>query len=396
MHAPSLVVFSHLRWGFVYQRPQHLLSRLAGRWRVVFIEEPVRTEGPARLEIREVAPDLTVVVPHTPVAAFGFHDEQISVLEPLLTEYFQHRTGPAVAWLYTPMALPLVKTVGPDCTVFDCMDELSLFKDAPRQLRQRESALMKQAAVVFTGGPSLYQVRRDAHPNIHCVPSSVDAPHFAPRNLQADSVASRDVAALQGQIATPRLGFFGVIDERLDIGLVGAMADAHPEWQIVMVGPVVKIDPAGLPQRPNIHWLGMQSYERLPYFVAGWDVCLMPFAMNDATRLISPTKTLEYMAAEKPVVTTPVKDVVLLYGQAVRIADGGADFIAACEEVLGESAEAQAARAAEMKATVAQHSWDRSADTIHRLIDAALQDRLATTPESPQQTRVVSAAGARF
>jgi UDP-galactopyranose mutase len=345
MPPPVLVVFSHLRWSFVYQRPQHLMSRLAGRWRVVFVEEPVHCDGPAFLEVRDIAPRLQVLVPHTPVNAPGFHDDQLAALQTLLDAHFLMEHMPVdVAWLYTPMALPLVKIVRPACIVYDCMDELSAFKDAPRQLRQRESALLKRAAVVFTGGPSLYEAKHEMHPHVICLPSAVDAAHFDPTSLQPDSLHAIEAERLQGHLPRPLLGFFGVIDERLDAALVGAVADARPDWSIAMVGPVVKIDPASLPQRPNLHWLGMQPYERLPHLLAGWDVALMPFARNESTRFISPTKTLEYMAV-----------------------------VAACERLLDESLSARDQRAAAMAGCVVRHTWNDSADTVHVLLSQALR-----------------------
>ncbi|KQW43803.1 hypothetical protein ASD88_14255 [Pelomonas sp. Root662] len=374
MPPPVLVVFCHLRWSFVYQRPQHLMSRLAGRWRVVFVEEPMRCDGPAHVEVRDIAPQLQLLVPHTPVPATGFHDDQLAATQTLLEAHFAaEQLHVDVAWLYTPMALPLVSAVRPDCVVYDCMDELTAFKDAPRQLRQRESALLKRAAIVFTGGPSLYEAKRRLHPHVVCLPSAVDADHFDANRLQADSPHAAEVDRLQGDLPQPRLGFFGVIDERLDTRLVAAVADAHPEWAIVMVGPVAKIDPATLPQRPNLHWLGMQGYERLPYLLAGWDVALMPFALNEATRFISPTKTLEYMAGGKPVVSSPVADVVSLYGDAVEVADGPQQFVQACEKLLAETAAERAERRVAMAASVTRFSWDFAADTVHALLSQVVR-----------------------
>lgn len=382
MPLPVLLVFSHLRWGFVYQRPQHLLSRLAGRWHVLFVEEPIHADGPARMEVREVAPHLEVLVPHTPVAAPGFHDDQLAPLSGLLSRHLHDADLLVdVAWLYTPMALPLVQPLQPACVVYDCMDELAAFKDAPRQLRQRESALMKTAALVLTGGPSLYEAKREMHPQVVCLPSAVDAAHFAPTNLAAGSAPAREAERLQGALPKPLLGYYGVIDERLDTELVAQVADAHPEWSIVMAGPVVKIDPQGLPQRPNIHWLGMQPYGRLPHLLAGWDVALMPFAMNESTRYISPTKTLEYLAGGKPVVSTPVRDVISLYGRAVEVADGAAAFVAACEKVLAEDPAARCARDIAMLDLVATHSWEHTADRVHALVAAALARALVAQAE---------------
>lgn len=368
----DLVVYSHLRWRFVFQRPQHLMSRLAARgWRVQFIEEPVHTDGPARLVCHTPLPGVTVVVPHTQVPAPGFHDDQIAVLEPLLAQHLQAQGAlGGVAWLYTPMALPVMKTAQARVVVYDCMDELAAFKDAPRQLRQREIALMKRADLMFTGGPSLYAAKRDQHPHVHCLPSAVDVEHFAPGRLEAASAPGQRALALQGALPRPRLGFYGVIDERLDLDLVAHLADARPGWQIVMVGPVVKIDPQRLPQRPNLHWLGMQDYETLPYLMAGWDLCLMPFAMNESTRFISPTKTLEYMAGKKPVVSTPVHDVVQLYSGLVAVAPAGDAFVDACQAMLDESAQLRRQRAEAMLDAVLSRSWDRAVEAVHQLLAA--------------------------
>jgi len=373
MSRPLLIVFSHLRWGFVFQRPQHLLSRLAAHWRVVFVEEPVHTPGPARLVVRTEPSGVEVWVPHTAVPFAGFHDDQIAVLQPLLASRLKAEGRRCdAAWLYTPMALPLLRAIEPRCVVYDCMDDLASFKDAPRQLRQRESALMLRAALVMTGGPSLYQSRRDAHANVHCLPSSVDAAHFDPARLDPASVEAAEAERLQGGLPRPRLGYFGVIDERLDIALIERLADRRPDWQIVLAGPVVKIDADALPRRSNLHWLGMQPYTRLPYLLAGWDVALMPFALNEATRHISPTKTLEYMAGEKPVVSTSVRDVISLYGHVVEVAHTHEQFIHACDHLIDEAPSARLGRTARMLSAVATQSWDKVAESVHGLLTQAV------------------------
>jgi len=372
---PHLIVFSHLRWNFVFQRPQHLLSRLARHYHVVFVEEPIRTDAPAFLERTTPLPGVEVVRPHTPVDAGGFHDDQLSVLKPLLADYLasQH-IDDYLVWFYTPMALPLLTDLAPRAIVYDCMDELSAFKDAPRQMRQRETALLKSAQLVLTGGPSLYESKRALHPNVMCLPSAVDADHYANAVAVTRVEAMRRAAALQGTIAAPRLGFFGVIDERLDLGLVAELADADPAWQIVMVGPVVKIDPASLPRRANIHWLGQQPYELLPQLVAGWDVCLMPFALNEATRFISPTKTLEYMAAGKPIVSTGINDVKSMFSDVVRIADDANGFVEGCRAALDEKGPRRTERLADMQACVWRYSWSETMQAVHRAIEAVLAE----------------------
>jgi UDP-galactopyranose mutase len=390
----SLVVFSHLRWDFVYQRPQQILSRLARRLRVLYVEEPVFGTGDPRAELRAPCPGITVMVAHTPLTAPGFHDDQIPLLSKLVAQTIAHeRFDDYGAWLYTPMALPLLQKLEPRMVVYDCMDELTAFKEAPRQLLQRENALMRVANVVFCGGPSLYARRSPRHCNVHLFPSSVDREHFA---RGADpSLAHPEVKAL----ARPRIGFFGVIDERLDIGLLREVAEARPEWEICMVGPVVKIDPATLPRAPNIHYFGQRRYDELPAFLAGWDVAMLPFARNDATRFISPTKTLEYMAAGRAIVSTPIVDVERLYGDIVRIADTPAAFIAACEAALVEPAVERAARLAHMQRSVSETSWEETAREMGRIIGVAAQRGLTEAARmmlepAPPPASVASASAA--
>lgn len=361
---PAMVVFCHLRWDFVYQRPQHLLSRLAEHYRIMVVEEPMFHEGEAFLKSYSPGPNITVYQPHTPVHAAGFHDDQIPVLQPLLAELVPAGDYP-VAWFYTPMALPLLQSVHPGLVVYDCMDELSGFKNAPRQLLQRETALMGIADVVFTGGPSLYEAKRQRHANVHCFPSSVDLDHFS-KALER-GVAHRSQTSLR----RPRLGFYGVIDERFDIDLLRFVAAARPQWELVIVGPIVKIDPASLPRSPNIHYMGQAAYDELPQYLAAWDVCLMPFALNESTKYISPTKVLEYMAAELPIVSTNITDVAGPYGSIVRIAHSADEFVLACDEALTLSPDRYARMVDDMRIVVQSTSWDTTVDRMRKLMTSA-------------------------
>ena len=370
-----LVVFSHLRWDFVYQRPQHVLSRLAGSRPVLVVEEPVYDEGPARWERQSPAPGVTVLRPHTAVEEAGFSDAQMDAMRPLVAALGE-AVGPCDAWFYTPLALPLLDALDGAggagrggrvrAVVYDCMDELAAFDHAPAALLGRERDLLTRADLVFTGGPSLYRAKRDRHPDVHCFPSSVDADHFGQARPDAPAL---DEPADQREVPHPRLGFFGVVDERLDRDLVGALAAARPDWHVVMVGPVVKIDAASLPQAGNVHWLGPKTYDELPAYLAGWDVCLLPFARNRATEFISPTKTLEYMAAERPVVSTPITDVAEPYGDVVSLADTADDFVAACEAALRASPRRRAEAAADMRAVLATTSWDATVGRMAALLD---------------------------
>ncbi|HEU4429820.1 MAG TPA: glycosyltransferase, partial [Myxococcota bacterium] len=335
-------------------------SRLARRRLVVFLEEPVRGERDG-WELARPARNLLVARPITPIDAPGFDAEQIPRLRPMLRRLLAWRgIGPHTAWLYTPMAWPLAKRLEPDTVIYDCMDELSSFAGAPEGLRELERELLAAADLVFTGGPSLYRAKRALHERVRCVPSSVDAAHFRS--------GARGTPVDQAAIARPRLGYCGVLDERLDRDLLAALAAARPDWQIVLIGPVAKIDERSLPRHPNLHYLGERRYDDLPSYLEGWDACLLPFALNDATRFISPTKTLEYMAAEKPIISTPIRDVVEAYGDIIYVASAE-EFVAACERALHAPADERVLRLARMRGVLASRSWDATADTMLRELE---------------------------
>jgi UDP-galactopyranose mutase len=358
---PDLVCLSHLRWDFVYQRPQHLLSRFARGRRVFFVEEPIFGDRQSHLDITSRGDGLYVVVPHLPQ---GLRVEAAEEMQRrLIDQLFEGREiDEHVLWYYTPMALAWTRHLKPLATIYDCMDELSAFRGAPPALREREAELLRRADLVFTGGQSLYEAKREQHRAIYPFPSSIDAGHFA----QARSV-SHDPEDQAG-IPHPRLGFFGVIDERMDIELLDAVAAARPDWHLVLVGPVVKIEESALPRRPNIHYLGGKSYEELPGYLAGWDVALLPFARNESTRFISPTKTPEYLAAGKPVVSTSIRDVVRPYGEMgfVRVADTPSEFVEAVELSLAEDSDS---RMGAVDAFLSQTSWDRTWGRMSELIE---------------------------
>lgn len=370
----SLIVFSHLRWNFVYQRPQHLLSRIAGRWPVIFIEEPVPGAPSDRIEFINAGPDVEVWRPHLRGSEHGMHLAHKPAMQRLIAQALrQRRIEDYWIWFYTPMALPFAEALEPEGVIYDCMDELSMFKDAPPQLLEQEAALYRAADIVFTGGRSLYNAKKGRHPNVHCFPSSVDALHFRP--------GAQD-HPLQESLPHPRLGYCGVIDERIDLDLIAGIATARPEWQIVMVGPTAKIDAASLPGNSNIHWLGQQSYADLPAFINGWDVCLLPFALNDATRFISPTKTLEYLACGKPSVSTAIRDVVEPYGHVVPILSDAPGFVESCETILRWTPQERKTHQAQVDEIIAHTSWDATAAGMVGLIAAAQSAREAR-PMSP-------------
>ena len=366
----SLICFSHLRWNFVFQRPQHLMSRFAADRRVIFWEEPeVAAAGcePA-IGVRTCAETNVIVV--TPSLPEGLAEsDRETTLKGLLDAFLAGEKGPFIRWYYTPMMLPFSRDVPAACTVYDCMDELANFRFAPPQLLELERELLAASDVVFTGGYSLYEAKKDRHPNIHPFPSSVDRGHFA--RARGMDAAPDD----QCFLPKPRFGFYGVVDERMDLDLLAAVADAHPEWSVIVVGPVVKIDPADLPVRANLHYLGGKTYDELPVYLGGWDVALMPFAINESTKFISPTKTPEYLAGGRPVVSTPITDVIRHYGEleSVFIADGAEAFIKSCEDALALVRGSDDEWLKEVDEKLANLSWDITHARMAGLVREAIK-----------------------
>jgi UDP-galactopyranose mutase len=349
----------------VWQRPQHLLRRAARSFSVVFFEEPTfETGAEPRLNLRETD-DVVVANPVLPVGLSG--RAAIQAQRKLLDGLLTGKPDPAVLWYYTPMALPFSRHLGGSAIVYDNMDELSAFRGASPAMLANEEELLARADLVFTGGFSLYEAKRHRHPDVRPFPSSVDTSHFAAARDYRGSVPSDQVS-----IPGPRLGFFGVIDERFDVSLLEGMSVLRPDWQFVMIGPVVKIDPGILPRRSNIHWLGRKSYDELPAYLAGWDVGLMPFARNEATRFISPTKTPEFLAAGVPVISSPIADVVRPYGEKrlVRIAETPQEFVACAQAAL---ADRDASWLAEVDRHLAGSSWDLTWAAMNRLIGKKLR-----------------------
>lgn len=368
----TLVCFSHLRWNFVYQRPQHLISRFATRFNVFFVEEPIfDTDKEANLTLTLQEENLWVVTPHLPGGTSA--DDTNRLLKNMLDKFLKNKEADDLLfWYYTPMMLSFSGHYNAGLTVYDCMDELSAFKNAPVELKKYEQDLINKADVVFTGGHSLYKAKKDCHSNIFPFPSSIDKKHFE----QARTITQQPCD--QANIPGPRFGFYGVIDERFDIELIRNVAAARPDWHFVLLGPVVKIDPATLPQAENIHYLGGKSYNELPNYLAGWDVAIIPFAINESTKYISPTKTPEYLAAGKPVISTPIQDVISPYGETglVEIAADAETFIKAAEKLLVAE---KASWLKEVDDFLSHQSWSLTYKEMMKEIGITLNSKFSTT-----------------
>ncbi len=373
----DILCFSHLRWHFVTQRPQHLLTQAAHGHRVFYWEEPCwySTEergGEVRptLEVMQESAAVWVVQPHL-TEGDDWRKAQQQLLESFLR---QHQVERFVSWYYTPMALEFSRHLKPKAVVYDCMDQLSNFQDAPRELVKLEGELLKSADIVFTGGLSLFEEKRGQHADVHLFASSVDVAHFA-RALEADGQGALDQVA----IPEPRVGFYGVVDERFDLKMVAEVAKLRPTMQFVILGPVVKIDPTTLPTAANIHWLGSKTYAELPAYLAGWSVAMLPFAMNESTKFISPTKTPEYLAAGKTVVSTPIRDVVRGYGEEglVEIAATPEEFAAALDRAM-RAPDDNWRTAVQQK--LAKSSWESTWASMKGLLEGTLALRSRQQP----------------
>ena len=364
----NLICLSHLRWDFVFQRPQHLLTRLSETFNIFFIEEPVYDiTGPDHYVFLNRGKNIVVMVPH--IKERLSDDEKKYAQKSLFDSFMENRNlSDHIFWYYTPMALEFSRKYNPELTVFDCMDELSAFKFAPEEIKTLEKELLKKADIVFTGGHSIYEAKKNQHANIFPFPSSIEKEHFAKAREIPDTGDNK-----------VRLGFFGVIDERFDIELIRDIAQAKPDWQIILIGPVIKIDPGTLPKNDNIIYLGQKSYQELPGHLANWNIALIPFLLNDATRFISPTKTPEYLAAGKPVISTPIRDVINPYGKnkLVYIGCNARDFIEAAEKEL--KTKERDSWLTKVDAFLALNSWDKTCSQMIHLMKETINNKSYTS-----------------
>ena len=378
---PPLLVHSHLRWDWVWQRPQQFLSRLAKKRPVLFVEEPARVAGLP--EPRAVAhpaeghPNVTILRTELPEEWFVDRSRLDVAQGRLVRDFIASSAGKTwqrpVQWFYDPMAAEeFAGRMNERAIVYDCMDQLSQFRGAPPELLRREARLLHMAEVVFAGGPKIHAAKREENPNCHCFGCGVETEHFE-RALDPATVVPPELAALPA----PRLGFFGVVDERMDYQLLARLADAHPEWSVVIVGPPCKVDPANFPQRSNLHFVGGKPYAELPAWVKGFDVCLMPFAINEATEFINPTKALEYFATGRPVVSTAIEDVILQFSHVAYIAHSRDAFVQVCERAL---AEPNPARLEAGRALARENAWEAAVDRMEALLEAALRARQLLAP----------------
>lgn len=344
----DMIVFCHLRWDFVYQRPQHILSRLSKEYRILVVEEPVHFESMKKstFEIREINSQIHVCQPHV---------SDMEEIGPYLKKHLKN-TVFSVGWFYSAAFVSVLDTLECETVVYDCMDELTLFKGASQKLVDQENLLLSAADVVYTGGKSLYESKKLKHHNVFCFPSSVDITHFSGAKDKVSTMPDD----LKG-ISTPIVGYYGVIDERIDLRLLKNAAAKSPNYSFVMIGPICKIEESDLPRAKNIHYLGMKSYEDLPNYLQYFDVAMMPFALNDSTKFISPTKTLEYMAAGKPIISTRIKDVERDYSDCVMLVDSSDEFTLALKFPMQNFEE-------KYKFILEKTSWNATVEKMNSMI----------------------------
>jgi glycosyltransferase involved in cell wall biosynthesis len=372
----DLICFCHIRWDFVYQRPQHLLNRFAIYNRVFVIEEPYFDQDENKVAIERSADDVNLWVVKLSVTRQDSDTKTFEIIKDLISNMISSQNITRyLLWYYSPMALQYSDHLKPTIIIYDAMDELTAFKFAPPELKDLESVLLSKADVVFTGGQSLYEAKKHLHHNIHAFPSSIDRVHFGKARINTEEPED------QKPIPHPRLGFYGVIDERFDISLVDEVTDLQPDWHFILIGPVVKIDSKLLPKKTNIHYLGSKSYDSLPAYLAGWDIATLPFALNESTKYISPTKTPEYLAGGKPVISTSITDVVNPYGKKdlVKIADTADEFVNAAKEIFAsDDNKIWLQRTDEF---LSKNSWNKTWHQMNVLIKQALLKKNIKNPK---------------
>ena len=367
----DLICLSHIKWNFVYQRPQHLLNRFAINNRVFVIEEPIYEANSDFYEISKPDSKANLWVIQLHVSKCVSKEKTDHVLKALLDSFiFSNDIDKYILWYYSPMALDFTDHLSPELIVYDCMDELSAFKSPPKRIKETENSLFNRADVVFTGGESLYNAKKNFHHNVHAFPSSIDKSHFyQARTLKAE-------AEDQAKIPHPRLGFYGVIDERFNVSLIDELSELRPDWHFVLIGPVVKINKENLPKKENIHYLGKKNYEDLPLYLSGWDIAILPFALNESTKFISPTKTPEYLAGGKPVISTSITDVINPYGtnDLVHIADTAEEFINEAEKIFNSKNQEEWIK--KVDNYLSGISWNKTWRKMSEIIDETLEKKL--------------------
>ena len=344
----DMIVFCHLRWDFVYQRPQHIISRLSENYKILVIEEPIHNDGKSSYILEDINSNLTILKPKV---------DNIAEIRNVLQGLNIQEVG--VAWFYSPAFVDLLPYLKINTIIYDCMDELSQFKGASLELRAQEKFLLQEADLVFTGGKSLYEAKSKLASEVHCFPSSVDVEHF---NKVGKSI---DIPADIKDIQQPIIGYIGVIDERIDLPLIHETAQLMPEVSFVLIGPLAKIGDEDLPRASNIHYLGMKQYNELPGYLKAFDIAMMPFALNESTEFISPTKTLEYMAADKPIISTAIKDVVRDYAKVLDVISNPQEFSKAITEDLNAEKSHDSERYMEI---LTKTSWDATVNKMMSLL----------------------------
>ena len=376
----DLVVFSHLRWKFVYQRPQHLVTRLARYHKVLYVEEPlsVLNGNYGTSNVFEPIENVIVIQPH--INSIKDTSTLTGIVSSMASRYLDR---PYVIWTYSPAFIDIISSLHSQAIIYDCMDELSAFKGADLSLKIQERQLFQIADMVFTGGKSLYEAKKPHHPETHLFPSSVDHHHFVSA-LKAETLIPPDIKRL----AKPVIGYYGVIDERLDYDLIYEVSRLLPDYSFVFVGPIAKIDQTELPQAKNIHYLGEKHYSQLPGYLKAFDIAMMPFNQGESTRYISPTKTLEFMAARKTIVSTPIPDIQAQYHDVIALGTGAVEFADQINNLLNESTKNRALRLRNEQQFIRATSWDKTAEKMTSLIYQMLEKKYDTGSKDEIDERV--------
>jgi len=381
----TIICFSHLTWDRnLFQRPQQLMLRFSKRFNVLYVSGYSCRQFFIDLFRRKkthsyhVTDNLAVYSPFALPPIKKYSSITIRLNKILLSFLVKRRLKKLkfkdpILWIYHPRYIDAIGKFKEELIIYDCMDDftslLSDYEDRERNIKD-ERALLKKADMVFAGGYSIAELKRDSREHIHVFPSAVEIYHF--KKARSDNLEMPDDIT---DIPHPILGYWGAIDERVDHELLKRLAMKHPEWSIVLLGPIVRHkagDLSYLKEIKNIFWLGPKDYSLLPNYAKAFDVCLIPFVLSREGKFLSPTKTLEYLATGKPVVSTPITDVVRFYDGVVGIADGPDEFGMAVRRCMEED---NASMKQKRICFTENKSWEDTAEKMEKLILDKIEEK---------------------
>ncbi len=351
---PAVICISTSPWGFMFQRPQQLMTLFSEDFKIGYINPPVTSKPALSYEevIRKytdiINPNLIVLKPRIPKilnhsAASRYYVE--------LLKNFSLEFGfkDIILWICLPQFEYLCGQLDEKLVIYDCQDDYASFSWTPDTTREYDQRLTEKADIVITVSGPMQKTKKKINPLSFLVPNGCDLQHFN----SATKILGIPTDILN--IRKPRVGFVGAVCEWIDFRLITELAEKEPDWSIVMVGPVRRnIKP---PHLPNTHYLGLKRYHILPNYIRQFDVCSIPFDQNSTISKNScPIKLFEYMASGKPVVSTNLP-AVNFAKRVIEIAADSEDFHCKVNRLLKETSFDAAQRQAKQISLARANTW---------------------------------------